>query len=101
MKLFVFVVFFASIASAMAADSTERGISLPDAYPACMERDGPNCIRREQGNQAPSPDTTNRNVILPSAPTGAGAPPISDVVPRDPSLLTPIPVVPPQSSPSR
>lgn len=103
MKFYAFVVvFLASIASAIAADSTERGISLHDAYPACMERDGPNCVLREQGNQASPPEMQNRILVLPSPSTGVGAPPVSDMVLRNPSLpLTPPPVTTPQSSPSR
>jgi hypothetical protein len=103
MKFCAFVVvFLASIASVIAADSTERSTGLHDAYPACMERDGPDCIIRGQGNQTFSPDTQNRVLVLPSPPTGVGAPPASDMLPRNPPLPgTPLPVTTPQSNPSR
>ncbi|MEO8442486.1 MAG: hypothetical protein ABI547_08360, partial [Betaproteobacteria bacterium] len=40
----LFIAFSAAAAPAIAAETTDRNVSVPDAVPACMERNGPDCL---------------------------------------------------------
>lgn len=62
-------IFLALVAPVVAAQSSERSESLPDANPACMERNGPDCVLGTQ--------------VIPArraAPPGPGVPPTGVVV---------------------
>lgn len=59
------VVFLTAVLPAVAADTTERGESLPDKYPACMDVNGPDCVLRSQ-YMSPLTATPQGVVILPA-----------------------------------
>jgi hypothetical protein len=58
------------------AQNTERNVSVPDAVPACMERNGPDCVLKS-------------DVVAPRAAAGLG------VVPPATPVTPPVEVVPP------
>lgn len=79
----------AGSAFAQNSDNTERNLSVPDAVPACMERDGPNCVLPGDGlrrrvvtspvvvvppvvppSQVPSAESSGAVSLSPTAPAG-------------------------------
>jgi hypothetical protein len=64
------ILFLATIAPAVAAETTERNDSLPDSNPECMQVNGPDCVLKSQ-------------VVLPrmAAPPVTAVPPGAVVVP--------------------
>jgi hypothetical protein len=75
------VVFLAGIAAAVAADPVERAESLPDAYPECMQVNGPDCVLRSQASPART-----------AAPAGTIISPATIVPPGAPAAVTAVPV---------
>jgi len=58
-----------AIAAPAFAQNTERNVSVPDAVPACMERNGPDCVLKSDG-------------VAPRAAAGLGVlPPVTPVTP--------------------
>jgi len=103
----LFIAFLVSTASAIAADVPP--LSPPDANPACMERNGPDCTIKSEGvprgyaapqndrGQTPSPFGTQVPPpagMSPQPPT-SGAPP-TDVTPPPPQIR-----VTPSNSPTQ
>ena len=43
-----FIAFSAAAAPAIAAETTDRNVSVPDAIPACMDRNGPDCVLKSE-----------------------------------------------------
>lgn len=78
------IVFLATIAPAVAAESTERVGSLPDAYPECMQVNGPDCVIRSQVMPLLTADP--QDVLVVPTP----APPIV-AAPGTPTVIAPAP----------
>ena len=60
-------VLLAAMGPAVAADTTVRIESVPDANPECMERNGPDCVLRSQ--VVPPRTATSPGVVVVPAPT--------------------------------
>jgi len=62
-------VFLAAIAPAIAADIAEPNVSVPDANPECMDRNGPDCVLGAQvvPSRVAAPP---RTLVAPADPTG-------------------------------
>ena len=82
-RIFLSVILFLStLMPAVAAETTDRAESIPDANPACMERNGPDCVLKSQvvpprvaappGSVIPPADSTG--VVVIPAPGTATAP---------------------------
>lgn len=72
----VLIVFFTA-APALAAETTDRNESVPDAVPACMERNGPDCMLK---SDMVVPRAAPPIVVIPPAiPAPAPTPPSGNV----------------------
>jgi hypothetical protein len=76
--------FLTTIAPAVAAETTERNESVPDANPACMDINGPDCVLRSQ--VVPPRTAAPQGVIVAPAP----APPIVPA-PGTSTVIAPVP----------
>ena len=81
------IVFLTAIAPAAAAETTERPQSVPDANPACMQVNGPDCVLRSQ--VVPPRTAAPQGVVVVPTP----APPIT-AAPGIPTVIAPAPPAP-------
>jgi hypothetical protein len=84
------IVFLASIAPAIAADTTGRMESLPDANPECMQVNGPDCVLRSEFAPprvtAPPATTTPSGVVGMPAPATPGT---TTIAPGSATVIAP------------
>ena len=84
------VLILAAIGPAIAAETTERGESILDAYPECMEVNGPDCVLRSQDR--PPLTAAPRGVVIlpaPGSPTAATPGVVVLPAPASPIAATP------------
>lgn len=78
------IVFLTAMAPAVAAETTERTESLPDANPACMQVNGPDCVLRSE--VVPPRTAAPQGVVVVPTPV----PPIT-AAPGNPTVIAPAP----------